>query len=180
MYRCYGNYNIAVINSEKGGKIATNFKTTFISARYMLIILLLAAPTWLWGHCGRHNYPPASSVMDFVFRRSDGSHVSIDTVHPSLLRSSSFSSPRWYHLQSLSSDIFLVSSLYVAKPPQSCFPAPLCMFSTFSFFLMSSFRTWSLSVWPHAHLHIFISVTSSFFTWELVTGTVSIPYSIAG
>ena len=54
------------------------------------------------------------------------------------------------------------------------------MFSTFSFFLMSSFLTWSLSVWPHAHLHIFISVTSSFFTWELVTGTVSIPYSIAG
>ena len=88
MYRCYGNYNIAVINSEKGGKIAKNVKTTFISAflsRYMLILLLLAAPTWLWGHCGRHNYPQASSVMDFVFRRSDGSHVSIDTVHPSLL-----------------------------------------------------------------------------------------------
>ena len=37
------------------------------------------------------------------------------------------------------------------------------MFPTFSFFLMSSFLTWSLSVWPHAHLHIFISVTSSFF-----------------
>ena len=54
------------------------------------------------------------------------------------------------------------------------------MFSTFSFFLMSSFLTWSHSVWPHAHLHIFISVTSSFFTLELVTGTVSIPYSIAG
>ena len=54
------------------------------------------------------------------------------------------------------------------------------MFSTFSLSLMSSFLTWSLSVWPHAHLHIFISVTSSFFTWELVTGTVAIPYSIAG
>ena len=90
-----------------------------------LLLLLLAAPTWLWGRCGRHNSPPASSVMDLVFRRSDGSHVSIDTVHPSLLRSSSFSSPRWYHLQSLSSDVFLFSSLYVAKPPQSCFPAPL-------------------------------------------------------
>ena len=33
--------------------------------------------------------------MDFIFRRSD---VSVDTVHSSLLRSSSFSSPRWYHL----------------------------------------------------------------------------------
>ena len=50
--------------------------------------------------------------------------------------------------------------------------------STFSLSLMLSFLTWSLSVWLHAHLHIFISVTSSFFTWELVTGTVSIPYSI--
>ena len=88
--------------------------------------LPLAAPTWLWGRCSRHNSPPASSVMDLVFRRSDGSHVSVDTGHPYLLRSSSFSSPRWYHLQSLSSDIFLVSPLYVAKPPQSCFPAPLC------------------------------------------------------
>ena len=58
-----------------------------------VIRLLLAAPTWLWGHCGRHNSRPASSVMDFVFRRSDGSHVSIDTIHPSLLRSSSFSLP---------------------------------------------------------------------------------------
>ena len=38
----------------------------------------------------------------------------------------------------------------------------------------------SLSVWPHAHQHIFISVTSRFFTWELVIGTVSIPYSTAG
>ena len=36
--------------------------------------------------------------------------------------------------------------------------------STFSLSLMFSFLTWSLSVWPHAHLHIFISVTSSFFT----------------
>ena len=72
-----------------------------------LLLLLLAAPSWLWGCCGRHNSPPASSVMDFVFHHSDGSHVSIDTVHPSLLRSSSLSSPRWYHLQSLSSYVLL-------------------------------------------------------------------------
>ena len=68
-------------------------------------LLLLAAPTWLWGRCGRHNSPQASSAMDFIFRRSDGSHVSVDTVHPSLLRYSSFSSPRCYHLQSLFSDV---------------------------------------------------------------------------
>ena len=90
------------------------------------LLLLLAAPTWLWGRCGRHNSSPASSVMDLVFRRSDGSHVSVDTVHPSLLRSSSLSSPGWYHLQSLSSYVVLVSPLYVAKPPESRFPAPLC------------------------------------------------------
>ena len=52
--------------------------------------------------------------------------MSLLTVHTSLLRSSSSSSPRWYHLQSLSADVFLVSPLYVSKPPQSCFPAPLC------------------------------------------------------
>ena len=62
----------------------------------------------------------------------------------------------------------LVSPLYVAKPHESRFPAPLCdTLYTFSLSLMFSFLTWSLSVWPHAHLHIFISVTSSFFTWEL-------------
>ena len=49
------------------------------------------------------------------------------------------------------------------------------IFSTVRLSLMFSFLTWYLSVWPHAHLHIFISVTSSFFTWELVTGTVFHP-----
>ena len=63
---------------------------------YGIVLLLLAAPTWLWGRCGRHNSPPTSAVMDFIFRRPDGSHVSVDTVHTSLLRPSSSSSPRWY------------------------------------------------------------------------------------
>ena len=40
----------------------------------------------LWGRCGRHNSPPASSVMDFFFCCCpDSAHVSVDTVHPSLL-----------------------------------------------------------------------------------------------
>ena len=104
-----------------------------------ILLLLLATPTWLWGHGFRHNSPPASSVMDFIFCCSDGSHDSVDTVHPSLLRSSSLSSPGWYHLQSslglaslrslasLVSPLYevLVSPLYVDKPPQSRFPAPL-------------------------------------------------------
>ena len=44
-------------------------------------LLLLAATTWLWDRCDRHTSRPASFVMDITFRRSDGSHVSVDTVH---------------------------------------------------------------------------------------------------
>ena len=91
-----------------------------------LTVLLLVAPIWLSGRCSRYNSPPTRSVMDFIFRRSDDCYVSVGTVHPSLLRCTYFSSPRWFNLQSLSSDVFLVSPLYVAKPHQSCFPAPLC------------------------------------------------------
>ena len=46
-------------------------------------VLLLAAPTWLWGRCGRHNSPPFCSVMDFIFCRPDSCHVChvyVDTV----------------------------------------------------------------------------------------------------
>ena len=69
------------------------------------------------GRCGRHNSPQASSVIDLVLCRSDGPHVSVDTVHPYLFRSSSLSSPGCYHLQSLSSCVVLVSSpTCVAKP----------------------------------------------------------------
>ena len=45
-----------------------------------------------------------------VFCRSDDFRVSVDTGHPSRLRSSSLSSPRWYHLQS-----FFRRSLYLAS-----------------------------------------------------------------
>ena len=69
------------------------------------------------GRCGRHNSPQASSVIDLVLCRSDGPHVSVDTVHPYMFRSSSLSSPGCYHLQSLSSCVVLVSSpTCVAKP----------------------------------------------------------------
>ena len=61
-----------------------------------------------------------------VFCCTDNSLVSVDTFQPSLLRSSSLSSPRWYQLhQSLSSVLVLVSPLYESKP-QSCFLAPFC------------------------------------------------------
>ena len=100
-----------------------------------MLLLLLAAPTWLWGRCVRHNSPPASYVMDLVFRRSDY-HVSVDPVHPIHLCFGlpRFYSPGWYHLQSLSSDVVLVSPLDVANPPRSRFPAPLL--STLRLFLI--------------------------------------------
>ena len=123
---------------------------------------------------------PVNSVMDFIFRRSDGSRISVDTVHPSLLRSSSFSSPRWYHLQRLSSGVFLVSPPTWPNHLSLAFLHLSVMFSMFSLSLMSSFLTWYLSAWQHAHMRIFISVTSSYFMLELVTGTLSIPYSIGG
>ena len=63
--------------------------------------------------------------MDFdIFCCSVGSHVSVDPVHPSLLRSYCFFSQ--VVPSRLSPDEFLVSPLYVSKPPQSCFPAPYC------------------------------------------------------
>ena len=146
-----------------------------------ILLLLLAAPTWLWGRCGRHSSPQASSVMDLVFRRSYGSHVSVDTVHPSQLRSTSLSSPGWYHLQSLSSDAVLVSPLYVVNPPQSRFPGPLCdtlyLQSLLDVFV-SRMVSKRAAACPSAHLHFchfqFLHVGA------IVTGTVSIPYSIAG
>ena len=104
-------------------------KLTFLFTRYrnpLCLLLLIAAPTWLWGRCGRHNSPPASSVMDFIFCCSNVYHVPVDTVHPFLLRYASLSSPRWYHHQRLSPDLYLVSPLGVSIPPQSCFAAPLC------------------------------------------------------
>ena len=116
-------------------------------------LLLLAAPTWLWGRCGRHNSPPASSVMEFICCRSDGFHVSVDTVHPSLLRSSSISSPKWYHLHRVLLPTYSWSRLFTWPNHLSiAFLHLSVMFSTFSISLPLWFLTWSLSVWPHAYL----------------------------
>ena len=86
--------------------------------------------------CGRHNSPPASSAMDLVLCCLDSSHVSVDKVHPSLLWSSSSSSPRLYSLQCLSSDVLPLYgpnhlNLYLSV-----------MFSVFN--LSLTFLTWSL------------------------------------
>ena len=106
------------------------------------------------GALRRHNSPPATSVMDFILRRSDGSRVWIDTVHASLLRS-----------------VFLCFVSQVVPPPESFFrrnnglaslrgqttsfllSCTSVIFSTFRLSPVSSFLTWYLNVWPHAHLH---------------------------
>ena len=140
-----------------------------------ILLLLLAALTWLRVSCGRHHSPQGSYVMDFIFCLSDGSHVTVDTVHPSLLRSSSLSSPRWYHISRVFLPTYSWSRLLTCPNHLNhAFLHLSAMFSTLSLSLMPTVLTWSLSVWPHAHPHIFISVTSSFFAWELVIGTVSI------
>ena len=79
-------------------------------------IRFLAAPTWLWGRCGRHNSPPASSVMGLVFRRSDGSHGSVDTVHPSLLRNQN---PLSVRHKSLSNFVLMPKKKMAAKNENS-------------------------------------------------------------
>ena len=129
---------------------------------YLLIII--SSPTWSLVRCRRYNSPPASSLMDFICFRSDGSHVSVDTVHPSLLRSSPLSSPRWYHLFFLPT--YSWSRLLTCPNHLSiAFLHLSVMVSTLSLSLILSFLIWSLSVWPHAHLHFchfqFIHVEAS-------------------
>ena len=65
------------------------------------------------------------------------------------------------HLQSLPSDVVLVSPLYVAKPPQSCFLAPLCDVLYLqsltdvivSHMVSSVWPHGRVAAWPSAHLH---------------------------
>ena len=114
------------------------------------LLLLLTAPTWLWGRCGRHNFPPASSVMDLVFRRSDGYHVSVDTaIHLC------FGLPSFLLPGGTISRVFLPpyswSRLFAWPNHLSrAFLHLSAILSTFSLSLMFSFLTWSLSVAPHA------------------------------
>ena len=116
-----------------------------------LLLLLLATTTWLWGLWGRHNSPPASYVISFWWLSWHG-----------------------WHSPSIPASVFLAFFPQVVPSQESFFRRILAflhltvVFSTLSLSLVSSFLTWSLRVWPHAHLHIFISVTSSFFTWQLV------------
>ena len=71
-----------------------------------------------------------------------------------------------------SSDLFLISSLQASKPsrPKSAF---LHLYCTFSLSLMLSYLTWSLVVWPHAHL------TSSSLLYIQSLSDVVIPHMVS-
>ena len=120
-----------------------------------------------------------SERISFIFCCSDGYRVSVDTFRTSLLRSSSFSSHMWYNLQSLSSGVFLVSPLYMSKSPQYCFPVPLCVIlyhQSLPGVVVSNMVSYCVAACSSVHLHF---CHFQFFTWDLITGTVSIRCSIA-
>ena len=120
--KCISKSKFYVISLNMSNQMTSNQMVCYIdiSSTYLL---LLAAPTWLWCRCGRHNSPPASSVMDLVFPMALMSRLT-QSIHLC------FGLPRFLlpgvTISSVSSYIVLVSPLYVAKPPESRFPAPLC------------------------------------------------------
>ena len=134
-------------------------------------ILLRLAPTYISCRRGRHNSPSADTAGDFIFHSIDICHVTVDTVHPSLLWPSPYSSARRYHIQCLFSDVWLASPVHVSKPHQSNFPSPLCDVLYVHSLPYVIIFTWSLNVRTHTHLHISISVTSSVFSLELFIGS---------
>ena len=72
-------------------------------------------------------YPLASSVTEVIFCFPGRYHVSVGTVHPSLLLSSSSSSSRWLSPNSIFRRIIGVISSHIHKLPQSRFPTPSLM-----------------------------------------------------
>ena len=97
--------------------------------------------------------------MDFIFCCLASSHVSVDTVHPSLLRSSS-SPPMWYHLQSFFLCSLGLASSRTSKPPQSCFSAPPCdILYLQSLSLVSSFLNITIFV-------LYVILYTSSCTWD--------------
>ena len=86
------------------------------------ILLLLAALSWLWVHCGKQ--PVRSWPSSFIVPMALMSRLT-QSIHLC------FSLPRFIlPMVVLSPESFFRRNLglafYVSKPPQSCFPAPLC------------------------------------------------------
>ena len=75
------NANHILFDLFRDSRTVQSIPILLVDKPIVLLPLPLATPTWLWGRCCKHNSPPASSVMELIFRRSDGSHVSVDTVN---------------------------------------------------------------------------------------------------
>ena len=84
---------------------------SFFTGTHFLLASSSSSRSHKWGRCDRRNSPPVSSVTDFIFCCPVSSHVSIDTIHPSLLLYSFSSSHMWYNHQS-----FLPTSMKTLVP----------------------------------------------------------------
>ena len=114
-YRAYTRlqmWNNQLTDVPTGYCYRTNDYSSSSSSRSHLVVGVAAAYTLLL-------QAPACSVMDFIFRRSDSSSIS-DSVFLTFF-SRVVPTPEYFLIY-----VVLVSPLYVAKPPQSRFPAPLC------------------------------------------------------
>ena len=125
----------------------------------------------LWGRCGRHNSHPAISVVDFIFycpdscRLTQGIHLSFG-LHL-LLPGCSISR------------VFIPTYLGIVSYVSLALSAHLCVIIYLQSFTNVLISPWSLSTCVHDHLHIIISVISSFFTSELDISINYITYSVA-
>ena len=115
------------------GKI---FRTSHLAPMsHITTLLLLAASTWSWGRSGRHDFPPAGSVIGcalhlllFHSSRVCRHSPSISALLFLVLFSHAMSPPVFVFRHSLA------SSLDMSTPPQSSFPAPLCCILYFLYY----------------------------------------------
>ena len=106
-------------------------------------------------------YPLASSVMEVIFCFPGRSHVSVGTVHPSLLLPYSSSSSRWLSPNSIFRRIIGVISSHIHKLPQSRFPTPSLMLAIYLQSPWCHHFSHGLFVCDRMHLYLFISASSS-------------------
>ena len=131
----------------------------------------------------RHRSPP-HPVLRLLFTDTCLLHILLYIVIPPPPRLPSCPLPWYFNFHHSSAYVVFFPSLHMPEPSQSLSPQLLLSFSSilliFAVPQMYSFLTLSFSVTPSAHLTIFSSAASIFFTILPVTATVSIPYNTAG
>ena len=115
---------------------STPMALSFGMALVPVILLLLAAPTWLWVTAAETILlqPVLSWTSSFVVPMALKSRLT-QSIHLC------FGIPLFLLPGGTISRVFLPTYSW-------------SRLSTFSFFVMSSFLTWYISVWPHAHLRV--------------------------